>query len=92
MPKSMNYAMIMSKKKCKGEIHLKSLTKELIKELFLQQIEAELFLKELKKKYNYNKSILREIFEKMDVDNNGFISLNEVNLIRNLSDIVFINV
>ncbi len=83
MPKSMNYAMIMSNKKCKGEIPLKSLTKELIKELFLQQIEAELFLKELKKKYNYNKSILREIFEKMDVDNNGFISLNEVNLIRN---------
>jgi len=88
----MKYAMVMSKKKCKGEIHLKRETKELIKELFLQQIEAELFLKDIKKKYNYKKGVLREIFEKMDVDNNAFITINEVNLIRNNSDIVFIDV
>jgi hypothetical protein len=78
MPKSLKDAMLMSKKKQFGEIHLNSEVRGLIKELFLLQIEAELFLKELKKKCKYRKGMFREIFEMMDVDNNGFVTLNEV--------------
>lgn len=80
MPKSLEDALFMSKKKKINDIYLTREAKELINELFSSHIKAEKFLGELKRKYNYEKFDLRKVFESIDIDGNSFITLNEVEI------------
>jgi hypothetical protein len=50
--------------------------KDLLNQLFVLHLQAEAFLHEVKK--NLELTDLSNLFDFMDVDNNGFLTLNEV--------------
>lgn len=53
-------------------------TKDILNRLFSLQIHAAVYLKKIDNKLKYNNIDLKDIFECLDADNNGFLTLDEV--------------
>jgi hypothetical protein len=52
----------------------------LMTQLLSFHLQSEVYNYDIKNKFSMNKFDFKEIFENMDVDENGFLTMNEVNI------------
>ena len=79
IPKSREDAIDMTRRKPNNrEFFFDEDVKETLCELFNQQIRAEDYLSQIKNKFNNKKIDLNYIFDLLDVNNNGYITMNDV--------------
>ena len=62
---------------CKNDAFLDFNIKDLLNHIFVLHLNAEAFLYEIKK--NLETADISELFNYLDLDKNGFLTLNEVN-------------